>query len=679
MVPALKHPRAAVAATLLAVTVVIAGSQRALGEAAAAPDTAVASAHGAGASTAAPAPHTATVSVPADVRFLEYLQGAYERLLQANPSLSTEQGSRDGNDRWESLDEAGAVAEATAARAEIARLRREFADAPLSPKARLQYQVFERSQELLLDRFRWRNHLYPLNQIVGPPIDIPQVLGSQKIESVADAEAWLRRVAATRGFLGGLVERLNLQALRGVYLPKSVYPILLDQARRLRDGIPANDGATAKWDTPILADFATKVAALPVSPETKSQLEVQARAALVRDLRPAYSSVIDTLQQHAARTRIDGGVWQLPEGDAFYEFLVRQYTTTGMTPAQVHELGLQEVARTHREMQALMTRVGVKGDVGSFMRQMKTDQRFYLPDTEAGRAAYLEMAKRIVAAMQARLDDAFLHPPPLPLEIVPTPAYRAAGAPSGFYTGGTADGSRPGVVSINLTELNTRPTYDLESLLYHEAVPGHHLQISSILVDPTIPQLRKVERYWENSAFVEGWALYAERLGKEMGFFQDPYADFGRLAAELWRATRLVVDSGLHYKRWTREQAIAYLDANTPSPHATNVGAVDRYLAVPGQATSFMVGMQHFLTERERAKKVLGERFDLRQFHAVVLENGYVPLWAVTATVDRWLAGQTPLATTTTSALNAIATSPASQPGSRAAKNSRAPGTSSAP
>jgi uncharacterized protein (DUF885 family) len=265
----------------------------------------------------------------------------------------------------------------------------------------------------------------------------------------------------------------------------------------------------------------------------------------------------------------------------------------------------------------------------------------------------------------------------LPLEIVATPAYRAAGAPSGFYSGGTADGSRPGVVSINLTALDTRPLYDMESLLYHEAVPGHHLQISSILVDPTIPQLRKVERYWENSAFVEGWALYAERLGKEMGFFQDPYSDFGRLAAELWRATRLVVDSGLHYKRWTREQAIAYLDQNTPSPRATNEGAVDRYLAVPGQATSFMVGMQHLLAERERAKQALGKQFDLRQFHAVVLENGYVPLWAVTANVDRWLTGQAALTTTTTSALTPIATSPVSHPGNNSPDSSLAAGSHS--
>ncbi len=623
-------------------------------------------AHGAGPESAA----------AADQRLLDHLEAAYGRLLAANPSLATDQGLRDGADRWESLGEAGAFAEAAAATQELADVRREFADAPLGPRARLQYRVFEGSQELLLERYRWRNHIYPLNQIVGPPIDIPQVLAAQVLVNVEDAEAWLRRVSAAPAYLGGLVERLDLQAQGGVFLPRSVYPILIGQARGIRDGIPPVAEPGAAWHSAILDDFRGKVAALPVTDASRDALVARAQQALVRDLRPAYDRVIATLEAHAARTPITGGVWQLPEGDAFYAFLVRQYTTTDMTPAQVHEMGLREVERTHREMAAIMRQVGFDGDLRAFMQKMKADPRFYLSNDEAGRAAYLARARGIVEAMRTRLPEAFLKPPALPLVIEPTPAYRAAGAPSGFYTAGTADGSRPGLVSLNLSRLDESPLYDLESLLYHEAIPGHHLQISSILVDPTIPRLRKVERYWENSAFVEGWALYAERLGKEMGFFKDPYSDFGRLAAELWRATRLVVDSGLHYKRWTREQAIAYLDENTPSPRATNEGAVDRYLAVPGQATSFMVGMLHILDERERARSALGARFDVREYHATVLENGYVPLWAVSDSVGRWVAGKKALTTTTTSVLTPMATSPLSQLGSTSAANDRAGGTS---
>lgn len=581
-------------------------------------------------------------SADADRQFLAYLEGAYARLLQANPSMATEHGDGSGNDRWESLGEAAAAAEAVAARAELATLQRDYREAPLGQRARLQYHAFEASQQLLLQRYRWRNYLYPLNQIVGAPIDIPQVLGSQPVTNIAEAEAWLRRASAANTYLASLEERLRLQAASGVYFPKSVYPILIGQARGLRDGIPERDTANAVWKTPLLTGFEEKVAKLDVAAETKTALVARARTVLVADVRPAYSRLIALLELHAERTPVTGGVWQLPQGDELYRFLVGQFTTTAMTPEEVHQLGLREVARTQREMRAIMEKVGFKGDVIAFMKQAKADPQFYLPDDEAGRAAYLARARGIVAAMQARLPMAFAKPPPLPLEILPTPDYRAAGAPSGFYTSGTADGGRAGVVYVNLTDLGTRPLYDLESLLYHESVPGHHLQIASILVDPAVPQLRKVERYWENSAFVEGWALYAERLGKEMGFFQDPYSDFGRLAAELWRASRLVVDSGLHYKRWTREEAIAWLDENTPSPHVTNEGAVDRYLAVPGQATSFMVGMQHFLAVREQAKARLGARFDLKRFHTAVLENGFVPLWAVSDSVDSWVQSEQP-------------------------------------
>ena len=249
-------------------------------------------------------------------------------------------------------------------------------------------------------------------------------------------------------------------------------------------------------------------------------------------------------------------------------------------------------------------------------------------------------ATAIVAAMRARVTQAFFNDAPLPLEIRRTDLFKEASSPAGFYEGGSADGTRPGVVYLNLANMRLSPVYELEDLLYHEGIPGHHMQISTILVDSSIPRLRKIAPWWLNSAFVEGWGLYAESLAKDMGFYQDPYAEFGRLSGELWRATRLVVDSGLHYKRWTRAQAIRYLNENTPSPEATNEGAVDRYLAVPGQATSFTVGMQAFVAERERARRLLGERFDIREFHRVALKNGYIPIWALQQAVGDWIAGR---------------------------------------
>jgi uncharacterized protein (DUF885 family) len=315
---------------------------------------------------------------------------------------------------------------------------------------------------------------------------------------------------------------------------------------------------------------------------------------------------------------------------------VRQFTTTDMTPRQIHELGLREVTRVHREMQAVMDRVAFKGTLRQFMAQMKADPKFYYPDTDAGREAFLERARGIIGAMKAKITDVFLAPPALSLVIKRPEAYREASLPAGDYEAGTPDGKIPGTIYLNLSDMRKMPTYELDDLLYHEGIPGHHMQFSTILVDKSIPDLRKVNEWWQDTAFVEGWALYAERLAKEMGFYQDPYADFGRLSGELWRACRLVVDTGIHSYHWSREEAIRYLDDNTP--RSDSAREVDRYIAVPGQATAFMVGMNAILIDRQHASKVLGPRFDIRGFHNAVLHNGFIPLWAVKESVDAWIA-----------------------------------------
>ncbi len=571
-------------------------------------------------------------------RLLSHLDGAYERYLAANPSLATGLGDPSGNERWEDLTEGGMAAAAEGVRLELEQLRTAFDGATLGPRAAVQRDVYAAQLERELERHRWRDHLYPLNQIVGPHIDVPGVLGAQHVADAPGAEAWLRRLAAAGPYIDGLVQRLGRQSASGVWLPRSVSPILLGQARGLLDGMTAAGSAGG----PIVAGFARKLELIEAAPAQRERWIGEATQLLRKRVAPAYARLVATLEDHAARSTVDGGVWQLPEGEAFYAFLLRQFTTTDLTADEVHALGLAEVARVHAEMRILMQRLGGAGDLRGFMQAMKQDPRFFLADDAAGRDAYLARARGIVAAMQARIGEVWPGPVPLPLEIRATEPYRAAGAPSGFYEAGTPDGMRPGVVYLNVERLDTRPLYDLEALLYHESLPGHHLQISSILIDPAIPRLRRVNRWWQDTAFVEGWALYAERLAREMGFYQDPWSDFGRLAGELWRATRLVVDSGLHARRWSREQAIRYLDDNTPSPRASNESAVDRYLAVPGQATAFTVGMLHIIKQRERARAALGEAFDLRAFHAAVLENGYAPLWAVTDAVDRYIATRRP-------------------------------------
>ena len=570
-------------------------------------------------------------------RFAAFLESVYQQNLARSPQLATEAGSKLGYDRWDDTSEAALARDARRIRANMLLAKKQFDIASLDAPAQLQYRVFLDEQQLLLDRYRWRDHFYALNQIVGLHIDIPGTLTStQPLESAADARAYVRRIEAAKPALGELVRHMRAQAKRGIYMPKPVYPLLIEGARNVITGAPHDSGP----DGQIFADFKRRIALLDIPFERKTQLIEAARKALVSDLQPAYEELIGVLKDHGEHTPIAAGVWQLPDGDAFYAFLVRQFTTTAMTPADVHALGLEQVAAVHTEIAAVMRALGFNGSVRDFMAKTKADPRFYAANTDAGREEFLARARAIVGNMKAHIPEAFLAGAPLPLEVRRIDSYKEASAPAGFYEPGSTDGRRPGIVYLNLSDMHLQPLYELEDLLYHEGVPGHHMQMSTIQTDPTIPKLRKSNEWWQDTAFVEGWGLYAERLGKDMGFYRDPYADLGRLTGELWRACRLVVDSGLHYKHWSRDEAIHYLQENSAAPDGTIVREVDRYIAVPGQATAFTVGMLKFVSERERARQALGPEFDLREYHHVALESGYLPLWALQDQVSRWIASR---------------------------------------
>jgi uncharacterized protein (DUF885 family) len=568
-------------------------------------------------------------------RFRAFLDQAYERAVQRSPLLAADFGEPVGEDRWDDLSAAGVAADNEVVRKQLAAAKSQFTYDRLDNATKLQYRVFVNEAQLLLDRYHWRDKLYPLNQIVGLHVTVPDVLiNKQPLGSAGEARTYIRRVSATRTLFRQLIAQMKAQAGKGTYMPKSVYPLLIAGSRNVITGAPFDNGA----DSAIFADFKRRTGLLNLPEKQKAVLVGECRSALLNDLGPAYRDLIALLEKQSAQTRIDGGVWQLPNGDELYKFLIHQFTTTDMTPAEVHELGLQQVAKVHAEIEAGLQKLGFNGTLREFMDRTRAEPRFYNDNTDAGREAFLARARQIVAAMQVRIPEQFAGPAPLPLQIRRTEAYKEASAPSGFYEPGSVDGKRPGTVYLNLSDMRLQPTYELEDLLYHEGLPGHHLQISTILSDGGIPKLRKVNQWWQDTAFVEGWGLYGEQLGKDLGFYQDPYADLGRLTGELWRACRLVVDSGLHYKRWSRDQAIAYLEENSAAPHGTIVREVDRYLVVPGQATAFTVGMLKFVAERERARTALGPKFDIRQYHRIVLENGYLPLWAVHDRVSEWIA-----------------------------------------
>jgi uncharacterized protein (DUF885 family) len=389
----------------------------------------------------------------------------------------------------------------------------------------------------------------------------------------------------------------------------------------------------------LLEDFSKKVGDLKdLNEEERERLVAEAKKALIDSFKPAYEKLIAYLGELEKRATDDAGVWKFPDGAAFYEYALRRTTTTDLTANQIHEIGLKEVKRIHDEMRRIKEKVGFKGDLNAFFKFVREDPRFYLPDTEEGRQKYLAQATSIIDTMRGRLDQLFLTKPKAQLEVKAVEKFREKSAGQAFYNQPAADGSRPGMFYVNLSNMRGKPTSSLEALAYHEGIPGHHMQIAIAQELTGVPKFRKFSVGY--TAYVEGWGLYSELLPKEIGFYQDPYSDFGQLALELWRAARLVVDTGLHSKRWTREQAIDYLKQNTSNAEADCVDSINRYIVMPSQATAYKIGMLKILELREKAKKQLGNKFDIRQFHEVVLTSGAVPLDVLEELVDRWVKTQ---------------------------------------
>jgi len=414
--------------------------------------------------------------------------------------------------------------------------------------------------------------------------------------------------------------------------PRFVFPRVLDDCRNLLQGEPFEPGVK---DSTLLADFRAKLAKLELADDERERLEQAARNALLQHVRPAYLDLIATLTRQAASAADDDGAWRLPDGDAYYDFQLRRMTTTDMSADAIHEYGLKEVERIHAEMNRIRAAVGFEGTLNEFFAFMRDDPRFYYPNDAQGRAAYLEDARAIIAGIEQRLDELFIRKPALQLVVKAVEPYRQKSAGKAFYNPGAPDGSRPGVYYANLYDMADMPRYQMEALAYHEGTPGHHFQISIARELEGLPRFRKFGQY---TAYSEGWGLYTELVPKELGFYEDEFSDFGRLAMELWRACRLVVDTGIHRQRWTRDRAITYLEENTPNPPGDCIKAIERYIVMPGQATAYKLGMKRILDLRAKARATLGPTFDIREFHDVILRNGPLPLELLERVVDAWIA-----------------------------------------
>ncbi|MDH5630598.1 MAG: DUF885 domain-containing protein, partial [Gammaproteobacteria bacterium] len=483
-----------------------------------------------------------------------------------------------------------------------------------------------------IDYFKWRHHNYPINQMRGVHSNIPTFLINQhRITSIEDAKAYITRIKGSKKLLEQLIEQLNIRAEKGIIAPKFVFPYVLESSQNIISGMPFTEGD----DSPIMSDFRKKIGKLEIDQLEKDKLIGDAEAALKSHLKPAYESFIQYATELEKKADTRDGAWKFPDGEAFFNDALKRTTTTDMTADQIHELGLKEVERIHNEMREIMKKVNFEGDLQAFFDFMRNDPQFYYPNTEEGREAYLTEATALIEDMKTRLDELFLIKPKADVVVKRVEAFREKSAGKAFYQMPSTDGTRPGYYYANLYRMESMPKYQMAALAYHEGIPGHHMQIAINQELTNVPMFRKFARYTAHS---EGWGLYSELLPKEIGMYQDPYSDFGRLSMELWRACRLVVDTGIHTKKWTREQGIAFYVNNTPNAEADAVKMVERHIVMPSQATAYKIGMLKLVELREKAREQLGEKFDIREYHDVVLKNGRVPLDVLEMLVDEYIA-----------------------------------------
>lgn len=493
----------------------------------------------------------------------------------------------------------------------------------------LSYDIFDWFLDNQVQGHRWTWHSFPVNQMFGIHSNLPDfMLQLHPVREERDVDFYLSRLAQFPDAFGGTVEILRERERRGVLPPRFAVEKSLEAMREFIAVPPA--------DNPLVVEMLARVDDLDDFPAPRrAGLEAELTSAVAEHVYPAYAQLIAWQESILPVATSNEGVWRLPDGDEYYAWTVRAHTTTGYTPAEIHAMGLAEVARIEAEMDAILCGAGrCEGTVGERMQALGQDPEFLFEDSEAGREAILEAFREIIAEIEDGLDGWFDVTPSATVEVRAVPAYREEGSAGAYYMPPALDGSRPGVFFAKLQHVEDHPRFGLRTLAYHEAIPGHHFQLALQQEIRGVPMFRRMLPF---TAYSEGWALYAERVAWEAGFQDDPYDDLGRLQAELFRAVRLVVDTGMHHARWTREQAIDYMREKTGIAETDVVAEIERYLIMPGQALAYKVGMMKILELRERAETALGESFDVREFHNVVLMNGSMPMSVLEGVVEDWI------------------------------------------
>ena len=546
----------------------------------------------------------------------------WQRTLRENPTYASSLGDRRYNRLWRDVSLPAQDASDRKARQALSKLKA-LGVGGLSEEDALNYRLFEQLYETDILEQRYRLYLLPVNQRGGIQ-DESSLVDLLQFDSIRDYEDWIARLDAFPNYMAQTMALMRQGIREGMLHPKIIMQRVPGQIRKQLVGNPEESLYYKPFNTFVVE----------LTEAEKQRLRSQAARAIREKIFPSYRTFLEFFENEYLPASFDDvGCWQRPDGQAMYAALAGRFTTTTLTPQQIHAIGQSEVARIREQMETIQKQVGYQGSFQEFLAYLRTDKQFYFEQPNDLLAAYRECCDRI----NPQLPKLFHRLPQANYQIVPIPAQMAPDTTTAYYQAPASDGSRPGSYYVNLYRPDTRPKYEIEALSLHEAVPGHHLQIALSMELDNLPEFR---RYGGQTAFIEGWALYSEQLGEELGLYQDPYSRFGQLTYEMWRAVRLVVDTGIHSLKWSRQDAIEFFAANTAKSLLDIENEVDRYIAWPGQALAYKIGELKIKELRLRAETALGDRFDLRDFHDVILRNGAVPLGVLEELVDAWISRQ---------------------------------------
>jgi uncharacterized protein (DUF885 family) len=586
------------------------------------------------------APATVQKAQSETERLNEWFEAKYEEQLLESPMTLTRLGRKERYDEFDDFTEAAGEKQLKWQEQTVAELKSQFDYDKLTEDAKISYDIWVYQYEAAKAQQPFQRRSYVFTQMLGAHANLPNFLiNFHRVEDESDMQAYIKRIGGLATAISQLLERAKIHASEGVRPPYFAYEGVIEQSSNILKGNPFEESAD---DSPLFADAKKEINSLLEAEKIDSvqarALEAEAQKALLETIKPSYENLISWFKQDFANVPKQAtGAGALPDGEAFYNASLLARTTTNLTADEVHEIGLTEVKRILGLMDGIRQTVEFNGTLQEFFAYIKSDvtnEQFYFPDTDEGRQGYLDDSTVYLDYIKGKLPEYFGLLPKADLVVKRVEAFRERPGAAQHYNAGTPDGSRPGVYYAHLSDMTAMPKNEMEAIAYHEGNPGHHMQISIAQELEGVPTFRTQAFF---NSYIEGWALYSELLAKEMGAYNNPYSDFGRLVTEMWRAIRLVVDTGIHSKGWTEEQAIAYFKENSPIAEGQILSEVRRYFVWPGQATSYKIGMLKILELRAKAQRELGDKFDIRGFHDTVLGGGSVPLEVLERMIDNWI------------------------------------------